>query len=305
MTDQNPRAAGEIDELLASRQQISEWLQRLDSAGSKVPAAVRDRVRSDYEGRLAGVVEQLRGHSTAISDSLEGLRRELAGQERRRAAEEEALAEAQLRYSVGEYSESEWHAHEERSGTKLEQYGAEVHRLGTEITRLEDVLAQIAGAPVVAVEHASATEADRVGAGEAASEFQLETNTFITIDDAPSDPRTQSVFDVSSALPTAPDPALEPVPAEPALPDAPKFTPRGGAIPPRPRASAAHRAVDDEMAFLKSVTPEPPRAIATEPRVSPPSTSVAGKTLKCQDCGTLNRPTEWYCERCGAELSAV
>ena len=25
------------------------------------------------------------------------------------------------------------------------------------------------------------------------------------------------------------------------------------------------------------------------------------KTLKCAECGSLNYPTEWYCERCGAE----
>jgi len=29
------------------------------------------------------------------------------------------------------------------------------------------------------------------------------------------------------------------------------------------------------------------------------------KTLKCQECGALNYPTEWYCERCGAELAAL
>ena len=29
------------------------------------------------------------------------------------------------------------------------------------------------------------------------------------------------------------------------------------------------------------------------------------KTLKCQECGTMNYPTEWYCERCGAELAAL
>ena len=29
------------------------------------------------------------------------------------------------------------------------------------------------------------------------------------------------------------------------------------------------------------------------------------KTLKCLECGTMNYPTEWYCERCGAELAAV
>lgn len=29
------------------------------------------------------------------------------------------------------------------------------------------------------------------------------------------------------------------------------------------------------------------------------------KTLKCRECGAMNDPTEWYCERCGAELSGV
>jgi len=29
------------------------------------------------------------------------------------------------------------------------------------------------------------------------------------------------------------------------------------------------------------------------------------KTLKCSECGSLNYATEWYCERCGSELSAL
>jgi uncharacterized OB-fold protein len=29
------------------------------------------------------------------------------------------------------------------------------------------------------------------------------------------------------------------------------------------------------------------------------------KTLLCSECGTANYPTEWYCERCGAELAAL
>ena len=101
----------------------------------------------------------------------------------------------------------------------------------------------------------------------------------------------------------------------------------------------------DELAFLKSVTggeapatptpipaPPPPPAPASKARVSggftkmptidapaepgprgtpPPTVDPAKdrqsgqKTLKCAECGTLNRPTEWYCERCGAELAAL
>src|SRR3989442_588876 len=30
----------------------------------------------------------------------------------------------------------------------------------------------------------------------------------------------------------------------------------------------------------------------------------ADLTLKCRECGTMNRPTEWYCQQCGAELAA-
>lgn len=306
MTEDATRHPGEIEELLASRQQISEWLHRLGSAASKVPESVRDRVRADYEARLSGVVDQLRTHSTAISDALATLRRELAEQERHQAAAEEALAEAQLRYSVGEYSDADWREHEERSGTELERHGAEIHRLGGEIVRLEDVMAQIAGAPAMPEEaEAEVVAGEGLDAEEAGEPYQLQTDPFITIEDAPSDPRTQSIFDAASALPSEPDPAMEPVPAEPAVPAAPRFTPRSGVIPPRPRPSASHKAVDDELAFLKSVSPESPRAIATETRVSPPQAAVGSKTLKCQDCGTLNRPTEWYCERCGAELSAV
>jgi uncharacterized OB-fold protein len=31
----------------------------------------------------------------------------------------------------------------------------------------------------------------------------------------------------------------------------------------------------------------------------------ASKSLKCQECGTMNYPTEWYCERCGGVLAAL
>jgi hypothetical protein len=38
--------------------------------------------------------------------------------------------------------------------------------------------------------------------------------------------------------------------------------------------------------------------------VPTPASAEAVKSLKCQECGTLNYPTEWYCERCGGELAA-
>ena len=94
----------------------------------------------------------------------------------------------------------------------------------------------------------------------------------------------------------------------------------------------------DEMAFIKSVTeddkgaaPSPTRAsgaqfqpvMPTETPRTPSSVRAATpspapilpqagdgdeeavKTLKCKECGTMNLPTEWYCESCGGELATL
>ncbi len=58
----------------------------------------------------------------------------------------------------------------------------------------------------------------------------------------------------------------------------------------------------DELAFLRSVI-DPKASEPMVPRGAP-SNSDAQKTLRCTECGTMNLPTEWYCERCGGELAA-
>ena len=91
----------------------------------------------------------------------------------------------------------------------------------------------------------------------------------------------------------------------------------------------------DELAFLKSVTEDDKRGIASPgpnpgqrrasgaqfqpaepagsrqaPAPAPAASPVSDdpepvRTLKCRECGTMNLPTEWYCESCGAELAAL
>jgi hypothetical protein len=74
----------------------------------------------------------------------------------------------------------------------------------------------------------------------------------------------------------------------------------------------------DELAFLQSVisSDETSSGLKSkagakaaphddeEPKRPAPKGS-SKKTVKCTDCGTLNLPTEWYCEMCGAELTAL
>lgn len=71
----------------------------------------------------------------------------------------------------------------------------------------------------------------------------------------------------------------------------------------------------DDLAFLRSVidpggSPDvvPPAPAASSSSAASSSARQVGgepqKTLRCTECGTMNLPTEWYCERCGGELAA-
>jgi hypothetical protein len=301
----------EVESLLATRQQLAEWLEKLEAAGTKAPAAVRDRVRADYQGRLAQVVGQLRGHCDAISANLQGLRDQAKEFGALRSEEQETLAEAELRYAVGEYSPEEWGRVEKDSSVKIGGLNEELGRLAGEIGRLEEVLALVSPPAPSAPPTAAAAPAAASGRRE------------------PEIPSARSAPAPASA-PVPPAPSIHrddraaakhaESPAEP--PEAPRFVPRGGlkvrdsgpakTIPfpnVAPKEPAPAPSVD-ELTFLKSVSLEGGRGSAStaaapaETRPDRPSQSIA-KTLKCGECGSLNRPTEWYCERCGAELAAV
>ncbi|MBI2073763.1 MAG: hypothetical protein HYT81_12180 [Gemmatimonadetes bacterium] len=105
------------------------------------------------------------------------------------------------------------------------------------------------------------------------------------------------------------------------------------ARPAGPARKEPRKEAADELAFLRSVSedesqgPAPSRASGAmraiqEPapaasssgreyadpeakKGATPRSSKATKSLKCKECGTMNLPTEWYCERCGAELAAL
>jgi hypothetical protein len=283
-----------IEALLEQRTQYEEWLAKLDSSGDKAPPAVRQRVRGDYEARLQNVMEQLRGRGTAIAEELERHHASQAELDRRRRTAEEELAESEVRHTVGEYTEEEWRRISDQSRHEIEQLRTQLRGVGAEIMRLTEVQALIA-AP------RSGPSAPQPVPRPVPKPEVVEQAPFVT---------------------HVAEPIVEPEPAPPVL----RVTPRPPAPQPEPAAAEV-----DELTFLKSVSDEEPRTAprrpanqtaaptmtsapprAAEPVVQTPPALTGGKaasgvakTLKCGECGTLNRPTEWYCERCGAELAGV
>ncbi|HEU4681404.1 MAG TPA: zinc finger Ran-binding domain-containing protein [Gemmatimonadales bacterium] len=278
-----------IESLLEQRSQYEEWLLRLDTSGDKASPAVRDRVRGDYQARLDAVMEQLRSHGAAIAEELERQHASQAAIDRERRSAEEALAEAEVRHSVGEYDEGEWKKLVDQSKKEIEQLRGRLRSIGAEITRLTEIQSLIAaprsgGAAPAAPAAPAGTPGPRTARPEVVEEAPMVTHVGESFDE-----------------PAAPPPASK----------------RAQPEPPAPPG--------DELAFLKSVSDEEPSRMAgrrpsnpamaaptataqakpPEPAITPKAGTGVAKTLKCGECGTLNRPTEWYCERCGAELAGV
>jgi hypothetical protein len=309
MGDDKSHNIAEIEELLAARQQLTGLLDRLNSAGARAPESVKAKVKADYRGRLAQVVNHLRSHADVIGSTLDGLRAQAKEFRQVRSEELEVRAEAELRHTVGEYSDHEWQLVELDSTGKIAGFDQELGRLAGEIQRLEEVQGLIAPAPAPE----PAPEPTLIVTHDAELPPMLDQDPL----SMPDQPALSLVKDEEVPAPT-PQPR----------PEAPRFVPRGGT--PKPRESGPARPIpfpphpltpgapapQVELAFLRSVSLDaaPPPTRATPGPASNAlgaldrderQSQVVAKTLKCGECGSLNRPTEWYCERCGAELAAL
>jgi hypothetical protein len=275
------------------RQQIELWLERLAHAENKAPDHVKQKVEADYRRRLDDVVSELRAHRDEVSEILEGQRSLRDGLKDQESEATERLAEAELRHTVGEFDEAKWSdtkASIEESWAKIR---GELEGVEQEVGELEEVMALIEGGGRGKAEKAVSHSAAR--------------------------PAEPEVTELEAAL-------VPPVPDE--------------AEPPaEPEDITVGKTSLDELEFLRSVTedrshgPAPERAsgeMTIPEAVTDPGTAVrkasaavgaegvtsfgdadgqpkkaAAKTLKCGECGSMNLPTEWYCERCGAELAAL
>lgn len=258
--------AATIQRLLEERRQYEAWLVRLNSAANATPEPVRVRVGADYAARLKAVNEELKIHADAAQALVAQRREQHTDLVRKERAAAERLAEAELRHAVGEYDEAQWTQVHKDVLAELVSVREELQGVQSEIEQLEEL-----SALVIPGKGAPGPSGLRAG--------------------PPPRPRAE--------------PAREDIPA-----------------PPRRQV--------DELAFLKSVTedekgPSPKRAsgaqyqpselsstarggsppASTPAAAAPAAESDGAKVLKCQECGTMNLPTEWYCEQCGAELAAL
>lgn len=291
------KVADEIKRLRDEKLKIEQWLERLAASDDKTPDQVRDRVNEDYKGRLDQVVAELQGHSAEISEALDQQRKLRGGFAKQEADAMERLAEAELRHSVGEYGEDEWTKLESEIGSTLDKVRGDLAGIDAEVADLEGVMAMVR-AP------ARSTEA-----GEQAAPVQPTE---------PAEVQTHLVAEapvIESKVEPVPEPQQD---AFDGLGFTKSVTEDDTHGPSAARASGemlqpVEAAEDVQEGGASETVPEPPRkskSVGAEGVTSFAETTsqpkkAQAKTLKCGECGALNLATEWYCERCGAELSVL
>ena len=326
MADDTSPGGAPIEALLQERARFQQWLAKLDSAAGKAPPAVRAKVRADYQGRLQAVIEELKSHAETIRSALERHRESQGDLEQRRTQAEEALAEAEVRHVVGEYADSDWENLRTQTTNTIESLQVELEKIGKEVDRLVEVQGFISD------------QGPPAATPEPEPEPEVEPQPVPIAELEPAPPRPPPAIEMlpdptpDFAAAAGSPPTLDQVPDLTVAPAAPRFVPKPAAEPVRGRPPVAAPAASgpkvvhgDELAFLKSVAgddrkpasrrsgeavrsdgPSEPVATTAAPQPSAkPGQASQAKTLKCGECGTLNRPTEWYCERCGAELAAL
>ena len=276
------------------------------------PSHVAQRVRSDYAARLREVTQELSEHEDGVRQALEeGLARQ-EGLTRQHTERTDELSEARLRRQVGEYSEDQYEEISARCKLALSELSKEMTAVGREIDRYEDILTLIkdvterrvpppapavpppepvaafpepAPEPVPAAPPRRPSDSGRMRISQPQINVdELEFLRSLTgVGGAAAKPATGG----ESAAAEPPAPPLAPAPPPPA--------------PPPPEAEAPPPAAAVEV--RKGGRDAPGEQKEGRPSEGGRDGSGGTKMLVCTECGTKNLPSEWYCEKCGAELA--
>lgn len=271
---QTEKGVGAVAALIADRRKYEGWLAALEAKRSETPDHVFFRVRSDYERRLSEVLERLRSQASALSDRADALNARLATLIQEERSSHDRKHEAELRVSVGEFSQKAWEE-------LLKETTETAARIAAERTTIQAELAEIR-------ELLGGSKAARTSGGVRAP---------VTPGAAPPELPPDELSFLRSLITPEPSKAARAVSPQPAV------SPPPAPVVPSPSAAG-----------VKEAEPllDPKRSGRDTPALSmnvPGSEDIVirsdkdGKTLKCAECGALNVPTEWYCEQCGSELA--
>jgi hypothetical protein len=324
MTKEAQPGLENVAALILERQRIEAWLATLEARKASTPDHVYQRVRGDYATRLKAITDQLIARNSALKSHVEQISTRLTQIEAEAQKLRDVRAESELRMQVGELSVADWNAKARECDDGVARLSEAQAQARGSLAQAREILAMVNGQPGSALPAAKPTPA---------STSSPRISRPLNLDEM----RSRDGAGNGAAKPAQPNPNMSELEF---LNSVVGGQPQGGGNGPKPSSDALElesegapdlsetllnrvnqrsqgnlREDGDADSLLKGVgTPKPGNktnplaANVTEsnPIVLRPQGGVERhKTLKCQECGTMNYPTEWYCERCGAELVSV
>lgn len=286
-------------QLMVEREKYESWLDDLEAKKDSTPAKVFDRVRRDYVARLQTVMEQLGQYTATLQEHAENLVAKLRELEDAEEDNEEEQAEAALRKQVGEMTPAEWESGSRKAQRELAKIKENQLVILTDLNRIRDLL----GGDDDDSSEPAKTSADFNELEFLSSVVGSQSSTAIPTPPAAAAQKKKPTPTAPPAA-VAPTPTRRPTPSAPAAPapPAPTAAPAPAAAAPAPPPPAPP--VDDTP--KESAEAPAPAKFSDAPNALRSSgESEQPKTLKCTECDAMNYPSEWYCERCGAELTVV
>ena len=290
----NPMDA--VSALMQERQRFEAWIAALEAKRAITPPHVYERVRGDYEARLREVVAKLVGRTGDLKETITALTARMAKLQSDENAKRDERYEAELRATVGEFEPGTWEKLRGSIDDNIARLAHERTGVSTELARVQQILS-MAGAAAAPVGAPAGFEPSR---SEAARPPAPAPPTGGAPPSAgvgrPQGGRFDELAFLSSVVePQAPAPPGSNGASAPSAPPAPPRAPSGR----QPVQPAQPAAIDADL-----IT-RPENADGAVPSYLRDVPTETAKSLKCNECGTMNFPTEWYCERCGGELAAM
>ncbi len=266
--------------LIADRRKYEGWLAALEAKRAETPDHVFFRVRSDYERRLSEVLERLRSQASALSDRADALTTRLAALVDEERAGKDRRHEAELRVSVGEFSQKAWEELIRETTEAAARIAAERTTIQAELAEIRELLGGGKG------EAAPKSNSRPQPAPAATNDLPMLVTQSTELPELPPD---ELAFLRSLITPDMGSKAVK-VKDTPPAPVVPS--------PSAARVKEAEPLLDPK----RSGRDTPALSMNAESEAIVIQSDKDKKTLKCGECGALNIPTEWYCDQCGSEL---
>ena len=328
----------DFEKLLQQRDDLIEKLKKLENKKGATKESIFKKVKSDYEGRLNNIKEQLGKFSDFARERVKSLNENLEQLKTERESYADKIEELKLRFELGEYEEGNYQEEVEENEKMLNEVDDKLKKVEGEIASMKELLVgeEKDGATEERIEEVVTEEAvaeeetkEEMPSEELSEIFEEETKEGVQTEGGEEEGETVGVQEkkleeafktdeekpegkeIAESLEASLEESLDDLLKEAEVPDegekeetpAPEIIPEGEAVKKETsKLEGFTEETEETTEEAEEEMPEGEESQAEEEGEQPEEGEEKVDGLVCPKCGYVNSKDSWYCEKCGAEL---